>query len=392
MADMRILVTSSRMPCAIDEIRKLGERGHTVIAADTFAAAPGSHSRHVAIRHVTASPRRQTRRFLEDVAHICDADAIDLVLPAFEEAFYLARHPEAVGKARLFLPPFSTLATMHDKASMLELARSLGVRVPRSTVVTDKRDLGRAIESTGEYFARPVYSRGGVELLTNTGPLAGALDPAACEPAPDQPWIVQEYIHGLDVCTLSIAHRGRIAGHAAYVHPRELEHAGGIVFESVDDLPALEAVQRIVAATRYDGQVSFDFMRTGGGPVLIECNPRPTAGVHVMSAELFEAALLDEAGVALRIAPAGVRRKYSVALVRDLLLHPGEAPEDLRHLFSAAKEVVADPEDWVPALYQFISYGHVMAYRREMNAGHHKRTDLMAAYFDDICWNGEPIE
>jgi hypothetical protein len=39
-------VTSSRMPFALDAIRKLGERGHEVYASDSYAASPGSHSHY----------------------------------------------------------------------------------------------------------------------------------------------------------------------------------------------------------------------------------------------------------------------------------------------------------------------------------------------------------
>ena len=52
---MRILVTSSRMPFALDLIRKLGKEGHAVFATDTFRTAPGSHSKFLAGRRVIAS-------------------------------------------------------------------------------------------------------------------------------------------------------------------------------------------------------------------------------------------------------------------------------------------------------------------------------------------------
>ena len=50
---MRVLVTSSRMPFALDAIRKLGERGHEVFACDSYEASPGSHSNYLrrALRH-----------------------------------------------------------------------------------------------------------------------------------------------------------------------------------------------------------------------------------------------------------------------------------------------------------------------------------------------------
>jgi predicted ATP-grasp superfamily ATP-dependent carboligase len=378
------------MPSAIDEIRKLGQQGHTVVASDTISTAAGSHSKHAAAARVTASPRRETRRFIDDVARILREERIDVVLPAFEEVFYLAKHADELSPfAKLFLSPLETLDTLHDKAKMLDLARRLGVRVPGSALAESPEDLRLAVGLFPEFFARPRYSRGGVDLFTNTGPLAGALAIEQCEVTKDKPWIVQEYVQGTDVCTFSVAHHGRLTGHSAYVHPREIEHAGGIVFESVDEPECLRTVQKIVEETRYHGQISFDFLRTDGGMVLIECNPRPTAGVHVMSPAMLDEALADEKAAKLRVAEPGVRCKYSIALIRDMLLHFHAIPEDARHLFSGAREVLADPDDLLPALYQLISYGHVLKYRLE--AHRHGNRTLMAAYFDDICWNGEPI-
>jgi predicted ATP-grasp superfamily ATP-dependent carboligase len=380
------------MPFAIDEIRKLGEQGHTVFASDTFASAPGSHSKHVAASKVTASPRYDTAAFVADVASILRDDGIDMLLPQFEEVFYLAKHAgDLPGGTKLFMPSFEVLARLHHKGKLHGLARELGLRVPASVMVASHTDLRYATGDIPEYMARPVYSRGGVQLLTNTGPLAGTLDLSECHPTADNPWLVQEFVHGVDVCTFSIVQHGRIAAQSAYVHPREIEHAGGIVFESIDEPEGLEIAQTIATATGYHGQMSLDFKRDARGLVLIECNPRPTAGVHVMSPAMFEQALLDTQPTTPRLTEAGVKRKYSVALIRDMLLHLRELPADLLHLLSGAKEVVAEPGDLAPALYQLLSYGHVKAYRRRLSTGKHKATDLMSAYFDDISWNGEPI-
>jgi glutathione synthase/RimK-type ligase-like ATP-grasp enzyme len=388
---MRVLITTSRMPCIIDEIRKFGARGHRVFATDTFSTAPGSHSQYVTESFVTPSPRHATRAFVDEVKELCATRSIDLLVPAFEEVFYLARHRHEFPEQICFFPSFETLERLHDKSKLLELARQVDVRVPKSAVVRSQSELGLAIAESAEFFAKPVFSRGGVDLFTNAGPLAGARALSDCHPSDEAPWIVQEFAHGVDVCTFSIVHHGRITGHSAYVHPREIEHAGGIVFESVDEPECLAVAQRIAEVTNYHGQLSLDFMKTAEGMVLIECNPRPTAGVHVMSTEMFDAAMLDTAGEQVRTAEPGVRRKYGIALIRDMLLHFTEAREDLRYLLSDAKEVVADPDDLLPALYQVLSYGHVIAYRRTLARREHKNTELMAAYFHDVCWNGEPL-
>lgn len=388
--DMRALITSSRMPAAIDEIRKLGQQGHRVVASDTIGMAAGSHSRYAARSIVTASPRKNTAGFISDVARILRDERIDVVLPAFEEVFYLAKHrAELSPLAELFFPPFETLVSLHNKASLLNLAEDLKIHVPRSLTAENEDELRRAVMIFPEYFARPIYSRGGVELCTNVGPLAFEVDIETCEVSKQKPWIIQEFVRGVDICTFSVAQHGKITGHAAYVHPREIEHAGGIVFESIDAPECLDIARKIVEKTGYHGQISFDFLRAERGMVLIECNPRPTAGVHVMAPEMLDLALQDKKGETLRVAPPGVLRKYSIALVRDMVLHAREAPIDAKHLFSKAQEVFADPEDLLPALYQVLSYAHVLKYR--FASGVHGKRSLMGAYFNDITYNGEPI-
>jgi len=383
----RVLVTTSRMPFTLDLIRKLGKWGHEVHASDTFRTAPGSHSKFLAARHLTASPRYATTRFLDDVLDIIEEHSIEVLLPSFEEVFYITQHLDRFeGQAEVFASPFDVLLQLHDKDRMRKLAAELGVRVPETVVATSDDELRAAAKGFGDYFARPVYSRGGVQLLTNAGPLAGALKVETCHPTPSQPWLVQPFVKGLDVCTCSVAHHGKVVAHGTYVHPREIEHAGGIVFESVDEPETLAITQRIVDAVGYHGHISFDFLKTDAGLVLIECNPRPTAGLFAMSPEMYHRALFDPPPNEVLVAEAGIRNKYSIALVRDMVMHWREAPEDVKHLLSSAQEIYAEAGDLLPGLYQLLSYSHVIAYR--MHVGEHRSQALMEAYFDDVLFNG----
>ncbi len=389
---MNVLVTSSRMPFALDEIRKLGRAGHRVFAADTFYSAPGSHSRYVAAHFELTTPESDPRRYLDEIARIADDFAIDLVLPCFEEVFYLARRRYRLPpRARLFAADFPLLARLHHKAAFRALADELGIATPATVLVSDGDGLARALARYPRYVARPACSRGGVEVLANAGPLAGRLAPADVSPNPARPWIVQEYVDGIDLCSFSVARHGHVVAHCSYVHPKEIEHTGGIVFESIVDGELLESVRRIVAATRYHGQISFDFRRSARGLVVLECNPRPTAGVHLMPARLLVDAILGGDGVTA-VVPPGVRRLYASALVRDAILHPRELPADLAYLFSDAADIYAERGDRLPALFQFLSYGQVLSYRlRHRNGLERRAAKLMAAYFDGIRWNGQPL-
>jgi predicted ATP-grasp superfamily ATP-dependent carboligase len=389
---VNLLVTSSRMPFALDEIRKFGRRGHRVFAADTFSTSPGGHSRFVRARMEVAPPTYAPAAFLADVKQIVLARRIDLIIPCFEEVFYLARHGDELSQiVRLFASGLPVLARLHDKAAFNALAREAGVPVPETTLVDSAEDLRAALREYPRYVARPAWSRGGIEVLANAGPLAGMMALDDCHPSHERPWIVQRYVDGSDLCTFSVAQHGRVVLHCTYAHPLEIEHRGGIVFESVDEPEALRRVQQLVEATGYHGQLGVDFRRDGQGLFAVECNPRPTAGVHLADdAEVVDAVLAPPPGP-VRVVPAGRRRKYTSAIVRDMLLHWSHLRSDAAYLFSDdAEDVFAAPGDRLPALYQVLCYAHMLAFRVHHRAPAHG-TGLMAAYFDGIEWNGGVI-
>jgi hypothetical protein len=201
--------------------------------------------------------------------------------------------------------------------------------------------------------------------------------------------VVQEFVEGEDRCSFGVAQRGRLVAHCAYVHPRQIEHGGGIVFESVDDPETLACTARIVEATGYHGQISIDFRRGRRGLVALECNPRPTAGVHLMPDAMFVDAVLAPSDGRVRVVPPGVRRMYASALVRDLVLHWPDARADLAYLLSDAADIYGEHGDRLPALFQLLSYGHVLSYRPRRGA--RRGTKLVEAYFDGITYDGQPL-
>jgi predicted ATP-grasp superfamily ATP-dependent carboligase len=373
------------MPFALDEIRKLGRLGHEVHAADTFSTSPGNHSRFAAYRHVVPSPRYETPAFVEAVGDLVRRHEIDLILPQFEEALFLAREPGDM-HARVFAPGFETLRTLHDKVAFHTLAAKLGLPVPRSTVAHCPDGLRQALRRYDGYLARPAYSRGGVDLLTNCGPRAD--DPLRPRPTHSNPWIVQEYVRGVDHCSYSIVRDGRVTAHCTYVHPRSIEHAGGIVFESVEAPQTLELAQAVAEATSYEGQLSFDLRSTERGFVLLECNPRPTAGVCLMPTAMFDEALFGPMRSRPLVVPAGRKRKMTLALVRDMVVHPHDAGKAWPHLISPAADLYAEPGDLVPAIYQVLTFGLLTRYRRVKKERVNPRTDVIAAYTDDVSFDG----
>lgn len=384
---MRVLVTSSRNTFALDIIRKLGSTGHTVVASDTYGGAVGSHSKYLAAHAVTASPRFETDRFIADVSDIVIRHGIELIIPTFEEAFYLAaRAADLPTGVRLYAGAFDKLARLHDKASFQRLVAKAGVPVPETVVVGSHAELEQAIERFPRYFARAAFSRGGVGLLTNTGPLAGSFDVDDCHPTPDQPWLVQPFTDGPMVCTYSTVVDGRVTSHCTYRAPEQWAHSTGITFLAVDSTDTLEYTQRIVDEldTGFTGQLSFDFVDHGGELFAIECNPRPTNGVILLESEQFAKALVGDVDETVVVEP-GVERQITLAVLADAFAEP------LKHLPTSLHDLVHTKDvgsGWHDSLAMLWSPA-TLVHGAELSRG--QRKQLLGALADDIVWNGEPI-
>lgn len=382
---MKILVTSSRMPYAVGMVRKLAEAGHTVYASDAYELAPGSHSKYLAGHFVTGSPRDATEQFVDDVERIATENEIELIVPSFEEVFYLATQRDRLEKVtRLYAPPFEALARVHDKATFQALTDKLGIRTPKTLVARSDDELREHIERFPRYFARAAFSRGGVALLTNTGPLAGHVAIDDCHPTPESPWLVQEYVDGPMLCTYTTMHDGRATSHCTYRAPRQWEHSTAIAFESVDGTETLEIASTIAGDLGYTGQMSLDFVEDDGTLYMIECNPRATDGLLLVDANDLDEGLIDGERE-LTMVPPGEEVQLSMAVFGQMfdegLTDWPRSIHDLARIRDANKGW----HDHMPTLYNFLAFAHHA--KLEMK----ERTALFVAMAGDISWDGQPI-
>ncbi len=383
---MRILVTSARMPFALAVMRRLCQAGHEVFSSDTYAAAPGNHSRYVTAHTVTASPRGATERFVEQVSDFCVEHGVELILPTWEEAFYLATQRERLEQvASLYTPPFETLARVHDKHSFEQLVERLGIPVPDGVTVRSDEELREAVGRWPRYFGRGVYSRGGVTLLTNTGPLAGRVRLEDVHPTPDAPWLVQEFVDGPMVCTYSTLHGGRVTGHCTYRAPRQYHHSTAVQLESIAGEATLEVVERLGAELAYTGQMSLDFVDSEDGLRIIECNPRTTDGVLLMESDELAGSVLD-AEQELTMVPPGRLTQLDLAVVGAMF------SDGLREVPGSIHDLLRIPgadrgwHDELPNLYSFLAFCH----HERLSLSEHEQ--LQVAMYEDVSWDGEPID
>lgn len=372
---MRILVTGTRAPVALEWARALARSGHEVTGADTLRWTTASHSRSLAAHHVLPSPRWEPAEFERALGRLLER--VDLVLPTCEEVFGVARAAERLGATgRVFAPPMALLARVHHKGDFTALAAGVGARVPRTETVASPEALRDALPRFPRYLAKPAWGRFAVRLATNAGPRAGRIAPGEIRPTEAEPWLVQEFVEGEMECSYSLLHGGRVTAHVAYATPFRHDAGSGVQFVAVDGRESGDVAARLGAATGFTGQMSLDFLRGAEGLVLLECNPRATSGAHLLDGERMVAGLLDP-GAAWTQPPGRSRHLFLPLLAAGL-----RAPRRLARALAAGDDVVADARDPLPALTQLRMAAGFARLARRQGIG------LTEATTWDIEWNG----
>lgn len=373
------------MPRALALIRAFGAAGHRVITCDTAAHVddPSAHSRFAAEAVAVPAPAADPTGYVAAVARLVREHGVDLVMPQFEEILYLAQAADLLG-APMFAPPFPTLVELHDKARFQALCAGLGLPVPRTVVVRSGDELRAALEGLAHYVAKPAYSRGGLRYLTDTGPRAGELRPEDCDPTPANPWLVQEYVDGDDVCSLSIVREGRVVVHCAYRPTVQMVTGASIQFTSEEDFGALPVVERIARGSGLTGVIGLDMRLDGEGrPVLLECNPRCTNGLFLIPDEWVVDAIVG-APQGCRTVPAGRRRQWDLELLipRFNRLPPWRTARELL----SGTDPTFTLHDLEPGL---VMMGNLLHFTVHMLRGGH---DLVSSFEEDVVWDGQTVD
>lgn len=288
---------------------------------------------------------------------------------------------------QLYTGDFDKLAVLHDKVSFQKLCEDAGVPIPETVVATDDDSLQAAIDKFPQYFARAAFSRGGVALLTNTGPLAGVLKVEDVHPTAEQPWIVQPFMDGPMVCTYATVVDGKVTSMVTYRAPQQWAHSTGIEFVADDSTKTLEYTQKIVDQLdpHYTGQLSFDFVDHEGDLLAIECNPRSTNGTLMLEAEDYSNALLGNVEEAV-VAVPGTEREIKVAVLANAFTpHLKTIPKTLHHVIKGTDTGKGWHDSfatmWGPA---------TLVHGAKLSRGKHQA--VLEALGEDIVWNGGPID
>jgi hypothetical protein len=376
----RILLTGGRAAAALELARLFHAAGWRVVMAESLAWHPSRWSRAVARSYATPWPNRDPDGYIHALAHIVRCERIDLLVPTCEEIFYISKGRDRLAShCTVFAEDITTLRRLHSKWLFVQAAGRHGLPTPQTALLTSPGDARQAVASGRDLVLKPVYSR----FAACTILLPRTADDVPADVSEQRPWVAQEYIAGRQICTYSVAHRGRLTVHSAYASEFTFGPGAAIAFAALNHPASRAWVEAFVRAEGFTGQIAFDFIDTADRRLFaVECNPRATSGVHLFADDAeFVPAFLGEGPGLLRPRP-GRSSRYTLLLA-------ALAPRSWARLrrWAAAllggRDVFFRADDALPFLGQFAAFA-ALHYRARRNG-----VSLTEASTLDIEWNGD---
>ncbi len=283
----KVLVLDANQRSALAVIRSLGRRGLTVVVGDSTKKPLGAASRYAASSVVFPDPATAPGQFCDEIGASVVGRAIEFVIPATDlTTMLLVSQPNLAKIVRLGAPPPKSYEALTDKAHLMELARSLNIRVPETRIARSMDDVLHAVRDFGFPVvlkpARSRYLREGqvlstsVEIVHSQKHLSQALKGQGW--FADIPCLVQRFVpgHGAGIFAL-YGPTGPIAWFA-HRRLREKPPGGGVsvLCESVQINTAMQtAASKLLSAAGWTGVAMIEFrVAADGTPYLMEVNGR----------------------------------------------------------------------------------------------------------------------
>jgi hypothetical protein len=384
-----VLILGARSPAALELCRRFAAQGVTVFAADSlrFPLARWSNAVRSFLR--LPSPRHDRDAFAAALSQSILDYKIDLVIPTCEEAFHLAAIKDRLPKtARYFVDDIVTLDRLHNKSTIQEMLIDDGIlRGPQTALLTGKaavRQIDAARKINGKRADDLVYKRVYSRFSEGTyiRPDKRKLD--AIVPTEDDPFVVQEFITGTEICVFAAATFGTVGAITGYKSVYRAGLGAGIYFEPVHDADVIEGVTEFIQHHRLHGQISFDIIRShrDGRLYVIECNPRATSGIHLIE-DVADMAATFSLTKFVGVTYQGVTRPKMVGLaIATYGIQNLKTAGSFISNVCRATDVIWSRIDRRPLIGQFIAMAELMVLAWKQGI-----SPLAAATYD-IEWNG----
>jgi len=332
---------------------------------------------------VIPSPRFESEKFINCLVEIVKREHIDMVIPMFEEIFYVSKKLEYFPTTcQVFCSSLKLLDTLHNKWLFNEKLHHMGKNAPTSFLIKTKRDLDRLPLSL-PYILKPCYSRAAQKVIK----VEKAVQLKKIEIDVRNPWVAQEWLRGRKLCTYSIGYEGKLKAHVVYPLQFAIGGSSCLNFEAIEHPKIEQWVKEFVAREHFTGQLGFDFIEVQDkGLYPIECNPRSTSGLHLFRREDdLPSAFLDTHAEMIK-PQAGFSKQIAIGMLlygwRGCDLSNNTYTQFIKKLFSV-EDVIFSRRDLMPFFFQPLLFFSYLIRCLKL------RMRIPSMFTFDTNWNGE---
>ena len=275
---------------AVASVRSLANAGHRVLAGASSSWSKAGWSRSCRGTFRYPDPHQDVSGFVARIAEVAAQQSGTLVLPMTEATTLpLSARREVLQTtgAKLVLPSHDDVLRAFNKEETVRLATSLGIAVPKTTIICSAGEAHAASGTTK--FPVVLKPRSSVETQSN-GALQVTGRPRYARDAEELQTVyremsrtcprvlVQEFVDGEGTGYFALMHRGELRAEFAHRRIRDVHPtgSGSAVRVSVEPDPQVRAASlAILQALHWHGVAMVEFRHVqGSAPVFMEVNGR----------------------------------------------------------------------------------------------------------------------
>lgn len=280
-----ILISGGKMTKALHLARTFNRAGHRVILVESGAYWFTGHRFSNAVSCFYSVPNSGSRNYKEALLGIIQKEGVDLYVPVCSPVASI-HDAELMPALQQFCDVMHVASPnifqLDNKYLFFEAAQGLNLRVPKSFLITDQKQVidfdfsGEKRDFILKSIAYDPIRR--LQLIRLPGNSREAMINFVNELpiTRDNPWIMQEFIAGEEFCTHGTFREGHLRVHCACP-----SSAFQINYEHKNILDIENWVRQFGIGMKLTGQASFDFIRANddGQFYAIECNPRTHSAI-----------------------------------------------------------------------------------------------------------------
>lgn len=277
-----VLLTGGKMTKCLQLARLFRASGDRVIVVETprYRWCGTRFSSAVDAFFVVPDIEGDGARYRDALVEIAAREKVDLFVPVASPraaVFDAVAKPHFPAHTEVFHFDESVVRRLDDKHEFMKLATEFGLSAPESHYIDSKEAMLDFDFPVGKRYVLKKVDYDPVHRLDlRTLPHDGWRARVEALPiGPDDPWVLQEYLEGREVCTHTTTRDG---GMNLYVCSDSSPFQ--VNYEMLPLGEVRQWVQSFVRQLNATGQISFDFMvRDDGTVVPIECNPRTHSAI-----------------------------------------------------------------------------------------------------------------